>query len=285
MPDIKKISPQDTGYPSLLKEIEKAPNPLFYLGELPKNEKIIAIVGTRKATSEGKLIAKQIAKELTDFGIIIASGLALGIDTAAHEGVVATNGKTIAVLANGLDSIYPKTNEMLAKKIIGGGGAILSEYAPNEPPYPNQFLERNRIISGISMATIIIEAPIRSGALVTAKHALDQGKEVFVIPGPCRSQNYKGSHFLIRSGARLVTSTNDILEDLNLLDLKKDFLEETCDATEELIIQTLKSSNSPVSIDKIIEITKLQPQIINQKITTLMFKNIIEENNQKFKIK
>ncbi len=284
--EVKKISLKDLKYPNLLKEIEKAPNPLFYLGELPDNdEKIIAIVGTRKATSEGKLIAKQIANELANLGIIVVSGLALGIDTAAHEGAIAAHRKTIAVLANGLKSIYPRTNEFLAKQILENKGAILSEYPPDEPPYPNQFLERNRIISGISLATIIIEAPVHSGALVTAKHSLDQGKEVFIIPGPCRSQNYKGSHFLIRNGARLITSTDDLLEDLNLLDLKERKMEKNLDSISEIIINTIKSSRSPISLDKIIELTKLEPQIVNQKITFLMFENKIEENNKKFQLK
>ncbi|MEK7481868.1 MAG: DNA-processing protein DprA, partial [Patescibacteria group bacterium] len=182
---INIIDGRNLRYPALLREIPNAPEKIYILGKLPPEESLkIAIVGTRKATDQGRIIAKKLAEKLTNLGIVIVSGLAMGIDTAAHEGAVVANGKTIAVLANGLDKIYPAQNENLAKKILELNGAIISEYEPGKPALEHQFLERNRIVSGLSVATIVIEAPERSGSLVTARLAAEQGREVFVFPGP-----------------------------------------------------------------------------------------------------
>ncbi len=212
---INPIKIADSEYPALLKEIPNAPKMFYLLGELPPDDLIkIAIVGTRKASSAGRRFAKELAQKLAEYGAVIVSGLAMGIDTAAHEGAILAGGKTIAVLANGLDTIYPAQNENLAKKILDYGGAIISEYPPQTPSFPNQFLERNRIVSGLSIATIVIEAPERSGSLVTARLAAEQGREVFIAPGSIDNPNYRGSHQLIRDGARLVTSIEDIMEDL-----------------------------------------------------------------------
>ncbi len=191
---IKIISSNNRLFPKLLKEIPSAPKKIYVLGNLPDlsdDSPIIAIVGTRKATDYGKRLAKEISQKLSEMGAIIVSGLAMGIDTAAHEGAVAAKGKTIAVLANGLNSIYPAQNENLAKKILEFGGAIISEYEPATPAYQNQFLERNRIVSGLSIATIVIEAPDRSGSIATARLAAKQGREVFILPGPTNHPNYR----------------------------------------------------------------------------------------------
>ena len=172
----------------------------------------IAIVGTRRATPEGKIIAKRFARELTSYGIPIASGLAFGIDAAAHEECVATGGATIAVLAGGLDAIYPGSNAALAQKILARHGCIISEYPLGSPPLPYRFLERNRIISGISRGTLVVEAPENSGSLATARYALEANREVFVVPGSTLHPNFKGSHRLIRQGAELVTTPEEIFE-------------------------------------------------------------------------
>ncbi|MEK7629775.1 MAG: DNA-processing protein DprA [Patescibacteria group bacterium] len=281
--DIKKISFDDGGFPALLKEIPGAPRMLYFLGVLPKKEeKLVAIVGTRKATAEGKLLAKNIGKELAAEGVVIVSGLALGIDAAAHEGALVAGGKTIAVLANGLDKIYPATNENLGKRIIESDGVIFSEYSAGTPALPHQFLERNRIVSGLSIATIVIEAPIHSGALVTAKNAIDQGREVFVFPGPANHPNFQGSHMLIRNGARLVTNASDILEDLGLEPTTK----KTENLTDEgkIIIEVLKI-NKTLTIDKIIEATKLETHKVSEELTYLSLSGMIEEKNGKFYLK
>ncbi len=291
--EIKSISQENPAYPSLLKEIQNPPLKIYVLGELPTEQKPrIAIVGTRKASLQGQSIAKEMARKLAGAGAVIVSGLAMGIDTSAHEGTLSVNGQTIAVLACGLDTIYPRQNENLAKKILDFKGAIISEYPSKTPALPHQFLERNRIVSGLSIATIIIEAPLESGALVTARLAAEQGREVFVVPGPINHPNYRGSHKLIRDGARLVASVDDILEDLGLekqisrqpaLQQSRDFEEQIkskLNEEERLILEIIKDAGHPLNIDKIIEQTKLEPQIINQAIAPLILEGIIKETEK-----
>lgn len=290
------ITISDKKYPSLLKEIPDAPKKIYCLGKLPDESPAdglkIAIVGTRKASNYGQSLAKEIAKKLTKLGIIIVSGLAMGIDTAAHEGALETKGKTIAVLANGLDKIYPAQNKNLAKKIIELGGAIISEYPPNTPAFPNQFLERNRIVSGLCLATIIIEAPERSGSLATARLAAEQGREVFVVPGAIHDPNYFGSHALIRDGARLITSVENILEDLNLkisdlqipISNKKLTRKNITDKNQLRVIEAIKKAGEPLVIDKIIEITELEPQTANSAITFLTLEGMIKETKKGYSL-
>ena len=296
---IQTIPLKDPLYPPLLKEIPQPPQKLYFIGKLPAaNLPTLAIVGTRKATSEGKIIAKQIAKDLAKQGIVIVSGLALGIDGAAHEGTLAGQGKTIAVLANGLDTIYPRQHISIAQEILNSNGAIVSEYSQGTPSLPNQFLARNRIISGLSLGIIIIEAPIHSGSLVTAKHALDQGREVFVIHGPPNHQNYKGSHMLLRHGARLVSNAEDILEDLDLTNFSSlpavarsvnEGAEEGLpfpqknEEKDNPVFNIIRQSKKLIDVDKIIEITKLESRVINQQLTFLLLEGKIEEINGKFK--
>ena len=283
----------DAEYPSLLKEIPNAPEMFYLLGKLPKDDIIkVAIVGTRKAGAAGRRFAKELAQKLTELGVIIVSGLAMGIDTAAHEGAVLAGGKTIAVLANGLDTIYPAQNENLAEKILEFGGAIISEYKPGTPSFQNQFLERNRIVSGLSIATIVIEAPERSGSIVTARLAAEQGRDVFIVPGSIDNPNYRGSHQLIRDGARLVASIDDILEDLNInqnvkiknqnnnLKLKNNIKDEN----QLLIYKTLQESGNPLTIDEIIEITKLKTHIANQSVAFLIISGIIKETGSGYSL-
>ncbi len=213
---IKKVNKKDQQFPTLLRKIDDAPHRLYYRGSLLEEEEpAIAIVGTRKATKKGLRMAQEISFRLSKQGIAVISGLALGVDGAAHKGALETNGKTIAVLAGGLDSVYPKKHKNLAKRILNKNGGLVSEHRKGVSPKPNYFLERNRIISGMSLAVVIIEAPARSGTLSTANHALRQGRDVFVLPGPADHPNYEGSHKLIRDGARLVRNVDDIIEDLD----------------------------------------------------------------------
>jgi DNA processing protein len=286
---INKAVSDDPNFPKLLREIPDPPKDLNYLGELPGADEImVAIVGTRKATAEGKLTAKRIAKDLAEKGLTIVSGLALGIDAAAHEGALAGRGRTVAVLGNGLPEIYPRQHYGLAKKILENKGCIFSEYAPGTPAMPHQFLERNRIVSGLTLATVIVEAPIRSGSMVTARLAIEQGREVLVMPGPAEHPNYRGSHLLIRNGARLVTDAADIMEDLGLTmpENEKTKAERIGNLTAEsrLIVGILKDKKS-LSIDKIIELTKLETQVVNQELTFLLFDGVVAEKNGKFGLK
>ena len=287
---INTVKITDVEYPSLLKEISSTPEMFYLIGELPSDEiPKIAIVGTRKAGIAGRRFAKELARKLTELGVIVVSGLAMGIDTAAHEGAVLAGGKTIAVLANGLDKIYPAQNENLAEKILELGGALISEYPAGTKSFKNNFLERNRIVSGLSIATIVIEAPERSGSIVTARLAAEQGREVFVVPGSIDNPNYRGSHQLIRDGAVLVSSVEDILEDLgdkipnsklqitNKSQIINSKTKNITDVNQLLIIKTIREACGALAIDEIIKITKLEPHIVNQSIAFLIIDGIIKE--------
>ncbi len=294
-PEIKTFKYNKNGYPFLLKEISYPPLQINVLGKLPEEKKPrVAVVGTRKATAEGRMLAKKISRQLSELGAVIVSGLAMGIDTAAHEGALDGKSETVAVLACGLDSIYPKQNENLARQIIGTGGAIISEYPIGTPALRNRFLERNRIVSGLSIATIVIEAPIDSGSLVTARLAAEQGREVFVFPGPINHPNYRGSHKLIRDGARLAASLEDILEDLpaaifpkkNSTELKQQKLDlnKITDKNQLSILKIINKAGRPLNIDKIAELTKLEPQAINQTIAFLVVNDALKETEKGYAI-
>ena len=214
---IEEISIESEGYPQKLRKIYDPPIKLYVLGnkEILK-QKGIAIVGTRKATEYGKNISLQISKELSQNGIHIISGLALGIDTYAHMGNIyaQSKGKTIAVLGSGIDEIYPKENIELARKIIQTGGCIVSEYELGTKPTKLNFPRRNRIISGLSDGILVVEAGEKSGALITAEFGLEQGKEIFAVPGDITKMQSKGTNMLIKDGAKIVLSSQDILEEL-----------------------------------------------------------------------
>jgi DNA processing protein len=207
----------DNNYPKLLKEIFDPPKTLYYKGD-PEilNTSCIAIVGTRKCSKYGEYLTKKIIKELQIADVTIVSGLAKGIDTIAHEESLKLEMRTIAVLGSGLESIYPKSNVELAKK-IGERGMVISEYEPETQPKNFYFPQRNRIISGISIATVVIEAPEKSGALITARLALEQGREIFVIPGDIDRKNSFGILKLLqKGGAYPISSGKEIIEMLNL---------------------------------------------------------------------
>lgn len=210
---IKKISPLEHKYLQILEYVEKTPKHVDVAGTLPETRvPSVAIVGTRKPTRYGQEVTERIARELAAKGIVIVSGLALGVDSIAHRAALEVSGITIAVLGNGLPSIYPKTHKHLAEEIVKKGGAIISEYKPDEPARSHYFLERNRIVSGLSDAIIITEAAARSGTLNTASHALAQGKEVFVVPGPITSPMSLGCNQLIKQGATPLLNSDDVLE-------------------------------------------------------------------------
>ncbi|MCL4406434.1 MAG: DNA-processing protein DprA [Patescibacteria group bacterium] len=270
--------------PKLLQAIPDPPPNLFVRGILTDDPKI-AVVGTRKATAEGRSTAKTIAAELAASGITIVSGLAMGIDTASHEGCLEAGGKTIAVLGTGINNVYPKQNEQLAARIIKSGGAIISEYPGGTPGYKENFLRRNRIISGLCRAVVVVEAPTRSGSLSTANFAAEQGREVFVVPGPINHPNYAGSHKLIRDGARLVASAEDILEDLGIETDRSDAKQTaSLDETEAMVAEAVASFGQAVQIDKIIEATKLEPSRALAIITGLTLKKIIRESDEGYSL-
>lgn len=210
---INKISPQSNNFLKIIENIDKKSERLYFIGKFPTDRPpVIAIVGSRKPTSYGKEITYRFAYDLAKRGIIIISGLALGIDSIAHRAAIDAGGITIAILASGLDKIYPASNKQLANLIIEKGGAIVSEYEPGVEPRDYRFLERNRIVSGLSDAVLVTEAAARSGTLSTVSHALNQGKEIFAVPGNITSPLSVGCNNLIKQGATLVTSYEDIIE-------------------------------------------------------------------------
>lgn len=211
---IKTIKINNKLYPKKLRKIENPPKQIYILGdEKILNDFSIAIVGCRLCSEYGKKMAQSIAYNLAKYQINVISGLALGIDTNAHIGCLMNKGKTIAVLGNGLDMIYPTENMEIADEIIKSGGAIISEYPIGVRPKKENFPERNRIISGLSNGVVVIEAKEKSGSLITVECALNQGKDVFAVPGNINSSNSTGTNNLIKEGAKITTCVNDILEE------------------------------------------------------------------------
>jgi DNA processing protein len=213
---IKVITWNDHEYPHRLKEIDSSPPVLYVRGSLlPDDECCIAIVGTRRASAYGRQSAEELAGDLARNGITIVSGLAKGIDTVAHEASLQAGGRTIAVSACGLDMVYPSSNAALARRIMEQG-ALISEFPLGATPRAEHFPLRNRIISGMSLGVLVVEAGERSGALITAHQAAEQNREVFAVPGNIFSSSSKGTNNLIQEGAKLVRNCSDILEELNL---------------------------------------------------------------------
>ncbi len=207
----------DEDYPTLLKEMPDPPPVLFIRGDRNLLDSLqVAMVGTRNPSPMAMKTARAFAKSFADFGLTVTSGLALGVDQAAHKGALDSTGKTIAVAATGLDRVYPASHKALAAEIIETG-ALVSEFPIGTQPKPGYFPRRNRIISGLSLGVLVVEAAIKSGTLVTAKHAMEQGREVFAIPGSIHNPLAKGCHHLIRQGAKLVETADDVLEELGHL--------------------------------------------------------------------
>jgi DNA processing protein len=242
------ISILDQRYPILLKEIHAAPVVLFVQGDFSLlNKPQLAIVGSRNPTIAGKEQAEQFAQQLTHSGLLITSGFALGIDTASHKGALSAGGKTLAVCGSGLKTVYPASNRALAE-VVKSQGALISEFSPDKPPDAHNFPRRNRIISGLSLGVLVVEAALRSGSLITARYAIDQGREVFAMPGSIHNPLVRGCHQLIREGAKLVDSCADIIEELGAL--KKVLPGDTSKITSILPIKETVSIKRPLPLDK-----------------------------------
>ncbi len=213
---ISAVCAEDDGYPDALKRMHDPPRLLFYRGRnIAELGVAIAVVGSRKATAYGKAMAESISEELSKAGVVVISGLAHGIDTSAHLGALRGMAGTAAVLGSGLDVVYPRENRRLLQEVIAAGWAI-SEYPPGTPPLRHHFPARNRIIAGLSAGVVVVEAALKSGALITADFALEQGKDVFAVPGSARSPLSRGTNSLLKQGAFLVESAADILDVLGI---------------------------------------------------------------------
>jgi DNA processing protein len=204
-------------YPALLREIHDPPPVLYVRGELePLDDRTVAVIGSRAATAYGKEMARRISGGLASSGVSVLSGLARGIDGIAHRAALEAGGKTVAVMGGGLDRIYPSEHTELARAIVEGGGALVTEYAMGMRPQAEHFPRRNRVISGLSRGVVVVEGDMKSGALLTVRWALDQDREVFAVPGSVLSPKSAGPNWLIQQGARLITGHEDVLEELNL---------------------------------------------------------------------
>lgn len=261
-------------FTSVLSEIIPPVEAIFYRGVMPVDRvPCVAIVGTRKPTSYGQDVGYKIAYNLASTGLIVISGLALGIDAIAHKAALDAGGITLAVLANGVDNIIPTTNRNLGEQIIEKGGAILSEYKPGTPAMAHQFLERNRIVSGLADAVIVVEAAKRSGTLSTATHALNQGKHVFAVPGNITSPMSEGCNNLIKQGAMPITSANDVIEVLapgRLVQTELDFIG---NELENSIVSMIKEGSCEGEI--IMQKLKISASEFNQLVTTLEINDVI----------
>jgi len=282
-----KIIPfNDKHFPLLLKQIYDPPLILFIQGNIELlNQTQIAMVGSRNASITGRDNAFEFAKQLASLGWVITSGLALGIDGAAHKGVLAVKGQTIAVVATGLDQVYPARHRDLAKNILDNNGAIVSEFLPSTPPKPGYFPKRNRIISGLSVGVLVVEATIKSGSLVTARCAIEQNREVFAIPSTINNPQAKGCHWLIKQGAKLVEDIADIVDEVEKLPisgLNLSINKETEPRLEKSQKQNLFNDSLLASVgyeitpvDIVVSQSKLPIDVVLTRLTMLELKGLV----------
>lgn len=276
---IDVVTIEEEVYPEMLKNIYNPPYILYAKGDISLLKKdIIAIVGSRAATMYGKKVAFELGQGLATNNIVTISGMARGIDTEAHKGALAADGQTIAVLGSGINVIYPKENTNLYKDIVEKG-VVISEFPPFVPPEPGNFPRRNRIISGLSYGVVVVEAKIKSGALITVDFALEQGRDVFAIPGPITSKNSAGTNNLIKQGAKLVSSIEDILEEYyDITGVKPTKLVQVelplLDENEEILLKTLDFE--PLHFDTILNETSLSVGDLSTILLNLEFKGIVK---------
>ena len=274
---INFLTIKDADYPHNLVDLDSAPPVLYIKGNLePSDSNSVAIVGTRKMTFYGKEVTEKFTKELSNLGITIVSGLALGVDACAHKACLDEEGRTIAVLASGLDIITPGGNTALAKRIVEGRGALVSEYPLGHPPLRTNFASRNRIISGLSRAVLVIEGARASGTLLTASSAAEQGRPVFAVPGQITSPMSAAPLFLIANGAKMATSVKDILEELNMeLSVNHEKMENIMPRTKEEQSLSKIITNEPVHLDEIVRISGLNVADISARLTIMELKGLV----------
>lgn len=274
--NIRVISVNDPQYPHLLKEIPDPPALLYIRGELlPQDKLSVAVVGAREYTYYGRQALEKLVPPLVESGITIVSGLALGIDGYAHrEALKVNNARTIAVLPTGVDRVYPACHKNLAQEIINGRGAVISEFALGTPSLPSNFPVRNRIIAGMSLATLVIEASIKSGSFITAKAALDYNREVLSVPGSIFNNKSEGTNGLIKMGAKMVTSVDDIFDELNIDIIKQEdkVKQIIADSYEEEQILSVLDREEAEHVDKIAKLINIDISVINSTLVMMEMK-------------
>lgn len=280
---IRGVTRWDQAYPERLRNLQDPPGILFYQGHMEALAgRTVAMVGSRNASWKGQEAARKTAQRLSENGIAVVSGLAYGIDTAAHQGCLKGFSPTIAVLGCGLDQQYPSENAPLRDQIIQQGGLILSEFAPGEKPLGWHFPFRNRIISGLGDCLALMEARIKSGSMTSVQHALDQGKDVFVYPGEPGNPRNEGNHQLLREGAIYFTTAEDLMEDMRWLDKNDDVMQNSgCAAPpqgltqpEKLIYERLSSGE--LSFDQLCETLEMSAAHLNATLSLMQIKGVVE---------
>jgi len=266
-------------FPPLLNEINDPPKSMRIVGDLPKTEKYLAVVGSRKYSEYGKAVCEKLIEGLSGYSITIVSGLALGIDSIGHKSALKAGLSTIAIPGSGLhpDHIYPSSHRELAKKIVESGGCLLSEFPDTYPSLPKNFPQRNRIIAGMSHAVLVIEAELQSGTLITSKYATEYNRDVFTVPNSIFSKTSEGPHMLLRLGATPITQSSDIVSALGLqphdnLFEKRDY--KNCSSDEHEVISLL---SEPMSRDEIIRRLGKPVYVTQTIIATMEIKDLIEE--------
>lgn len=285
---VKLLPISSPEYPTLLKQIHDPPPLLYMLGEIQKPDELaLAVVGSRKMTSYGREVTQNLTQDLVAHGLTIVSGLALGVDACAHQAALEAGGRTIAVLGSGIDLIQPTTNIGIAQNIVREGkGAVISEFPLGTQAAQFTFPRRNRIISGLSLGVLVTEAAERSGALITVGQALEQGRDVFAVPGSIFNILSVGPHNLIKQGAKLVNSVEDILEEIQLESRVKqqsarEIIAESPE--EEKIIKVL--GNDELHVDKIVQRSDLQTSVVTATLTMMEMKGKVKNlGNQRYRI-
>lgn len=271
---ISVYTPADTWYPAALRTIFDPPSALYVRGMiLPQDEVAVAIVGTRRSTAYGRAVAQWLARDLAHNAVTVVSGLARGVDAAAHRGALDAGGRTIAVLGCGPDVVYPKDHARLMDEVIAHG-AVVSEFPPGTPPHAGQFPQRNRIISGLSLGVVVVEGREQSGALITAYAALEQGREVFAVPGQIFDETSRAPHRLLLQGAKLVERVEHILEELHLpaIALRREAVGVALDSDEARVHAHL--SLTPVYLDRLAALCGLSVVAVSRALTGLECKGL-----------
>ncbi len=266
-------------YPKYLKEIPNPPPLLYMKGQITSGDQwAVAVVGTRRLTTYGRQVTQDLVRALVNNNITVVSGLARGIDSVAHKAAVDAGGRTIAVLGSGLDNLYPAEHRTLADRITNGHGALLTEYALGVRPEARNFPPRNRVISGLSMGVVIVEAGRKSGALITSTFALEQDREVFAVPGNINSPASDGTNRLIQQGAKLVRTVDDVLEELNLTMVPQQVaVQQVIPETAEEAVLLEYLTHQPVHIDDLIRQAKLPSGLVGSTLALMELKGMVQQ--------